>query len=188
MPKGKQGGRRDFVKLLRDRGDYTPFAIQEVWSEKEARKEYSRLRNIVVKRLKRIRETEPEAKVLERWTPESFKSLKDIKDIRDLSHLLSDVAYLVNAKTASLTGRKEIKKQTIEALQEQGIDIDSKDLKRFGDFMTLVRDFASDRLYDSERASTIFSDYKETSDNRELLDMYKEFVRHRRTKPRGARE
>ena len=54
--------------------------------------------------------------------------------------------------------------------------------------MTLVRDFASDRLYDSERASTIFSDYKETSDNRELLDMYKEFVRHRRTKPRGARE
>lgn len=188
MPKGKQGGRREFVKLLRDMGDYTPFAIQEVWSEKEARKEYSRLRNIVVKRLKRIRETEPEAKVLERWKPESFKSLREVRDIRELSHLLSDVAYLVNAKTASLTGRTEIKKQILEALQEQGIDIDSKDLKRYGEFMTLVRDFASDRLYDSERASTIFSEYKETSDNRELLDMYKEFARHRRTKPRGAKE
>lgn len=188
MPKGKQGGRREFVRLLRDRGDYTPFAIQEVWSEKEARKEYSRLRNIVVKRLKRIQEVEPDAKVLNRWAPESFKPLKEVKNIRELSHLLSDVSYLVNAKTASLTGRKEIKKQTIEALQEQGIDIDSKDLKRYGDFMALVREFALDRLYDSERAGTIFSEYKETSNNKELLDMYKEFAKNRRTRPRGARE
>lgn len=188
MPKGKQGGRREFVKLLRDRGDYTPFAIQEVWSEKEARKEYSRLRNIVVKRLKRIQEVEPDAKVLNRWTPESFKSLKEVKNIRELSHLLSDVAYLVNAKSASLTGRREIIKETLEELQKQGLDIEQKDLKKFGSFMELVRDFASNRVYDSERASELFSQYKERFDNTELLKAYKKWTKRRRTKPRGARE
>ena len=188
MPKGKQGGRREFVKLLRDRGDYTPFAIQEVWSEKEARKEYSRLRNIVVKRLKRIRETEPEAKVLERWTPETFKSLKEIKDIRELSHLLSDVAYLVNAKTASLTGRKEITQETIESLKQYGVNIDKSELKDFGFFMELIRDFSRDRIYDSERAAELFNEYHEIADEFELMQAYRLYTKRRRTKPRGAKE
>lgn len=188
MPKGKRGGRRDFVRLDRDRGDYTPFAIQEIWTEREARKEYSRLRNIVVKRLKRIEEVEPEANILKRWQPDAFKTLKEIKNMRELSHLLSDVAYLVNAKTASLKGREQIKKETIEELQKQGLNIDSKNLKEFGDFMELVRDFAQDRIYDSERASELFSEYSETFDKKELLKAYKNWAKHRKQKrPRRAR-
>lgn len=187
MPKGKQGGRRDFVRLVRDRGDYTPFAIQEIWTEKEARKEYSRLRNIVVKRLKRIEEVEPEAHILKRWKPESFKKLKDIKNMRELSHLLSDVAYLVNAKTATLKGIKEIEKETIESLQKQGLDIDKKDLKDFGFFMELIRDFSRDRVYDSERAAELFSEYHDKADEFELMETYKLFTRNRRSRPRRAR-
>ena len=188
MPKGKQGGRRDFVRLERDRGDYTPFAIQEVWTEREARKEYSRLRNIVVKRLKRIEEVEPEAKILKRWHPESFKTLKDIKNIRELSHLLSDVAYLVNAKTASLKGREQMKKEAVEELQKQGLNINTKDLRDFGDFMELVRDFAKDRIYDSERAAELFSEYSERFDKKELLTAYKKWAKRRKQKrPRRVR-
>ncbi len=188
MPKGKQGGRRDFVRLERDRGDYTPFAIQEVWTEKEARKEYSRLRNIVVKRLKRIEEVEPGAKILKRWQPEDFKTLKEIKNTRELSHLLSDVAYLVNAKSASLKGREQIKKEAIEELQKQGLNINTKNLKEFGDFMELVRDFAKDRIYDSERAAELFSDYSESFDKKELLTAYKKWAKRRKQKrPRRVR-
>lgn len=188
MPKGKQGGRREFVRLERDRGDYTPFAIQEIWTEREARKEYSRLRNIVVKRLKRIEEVDPEAKILKRWQPDAFKTLKEIKNMRELSHLLSDVAYLVNAKTASLTGREQMKKEAIEELRKQGLDIDTKNLKEFGDFMELVRDFAKDRIYDSERAAELFSEYSETFDKKELLQAYKKWAKRRKQKrPRRVR-
>lgn len=188
MPKGKQGGRREFVRLERDRGDYTPFAIQEIWTEREARKEYSRLRNIVVKRLKRIEEVDPEAKILKRWQPDAFKTLKEIKNMRELSHLLSDVAYLVNAKTASLTGREQMKKEAIEELRKQGLDIDTKNLKEFGDFMELVRDFAKDRIYDSERAAELFSEYSEKFDKKELLQAYKKWAKRRKQKrPRRVR-
>lgn len=183
MPKGKQGGKREFVKLLRDRGDYTPFAIQEIWEEKEARKEYSRLRNIVVKRLKRIQEVEPDAKILERWKPEDFKKLKDIKSVRELSHMLSDVAYLVNSKTASLTGRHEIAIDEIEKLEKFGIDIkDEKELKEFGNFMDIARDWFKDRIYDSERIATLYSEYKERFNNIELLRAYNKWVKNRKKK------
>lgn len=185
MPKGKQGGKRQIVKLTRDRRDYTPFSIQETMSEKDVRKEYSRLRNVVVKRLKRIQEVEPDAKVLKRWNPEYFKELKSIKNIRELSHLLSDVAYLVNAESASLSGRREIRKQQIKSLEEMGINIKESELKDFGEFMELVRDFAKDRIYDSERASELFSDYSKKFDKKELLLAYKKWAKHRkRTRPR----
>lgn len=183
MPKGKQGGKREFVTLLRDRGDYTPFAIQETWEEKEARKEYSRLRNIVVKRLKRIEEVEPDAKILERWKPEDFKKLKDIKNYRELSHLLSDVAYLVNAKTASLTGRHEIAMEQIENLKGFGINIKSEqELKEFGNFMDIARDWFKDRIYDSERIATLFDQYHEKFNNIELLKAYNKWVKNRKKK------
>lgn len=188
MPKGKQGGRREFVQITRDRGDYTPFAIQETWTEKEARKEYSRLRNIVVKRLKRIKEEDPEAAILKKHDIGKFKTLREIKNVRELSHLLSETAYLVNAKSASLTGRAQIRKKTLEKLQNQGLNIDSSNLKDFGDFMELVGDFASERLYDSERASELFSQYHDQYNNNELLNIYKKWARRRRTKPRGSRK
>lgn len=183
MPKGKQGGKREFVKLQRDRGDYTPFAIQETWAEKEARKEYSRLRNIVVKRLKRIKEVEPDAKILERWKPEDFKKLKDIKNYRELSHMLSDVAYLVNAKSASLTGRHEIAMEQMENLNKFGIDIKSeKELKDFGNFMETARDWLKDRIYDSERISEIYSQYHEKFNNTEMLKAYNKWIKNRKKK------
>ena len=183
MPKGKQGGKREFVKLLRDRGDYTPFAIQEIWEEKEAHKEYSRLRNIVVKRLKRIEEVEPDAKILERWKPEDFKKLKDIKNYRELSHMLSDVAYLVNAKTASLTGRHEIAMEEIEKLKDFGIEIKSEqELKDFGEFMDIARDWFKDRVYDSERIANLYDQYHEKFNNIELLQAYNKWVKNRKKK------
>lgn len=188
MPKGKQGGKREFVQLVRDRGDYTPFSIQETWSKKEARKEYSRLRNIVVKRLKRIQEVEPDAKVLQRWKPEHFKTLKEIKNERELSHLLSDVAYLVNAKSASLKGRQQIREETLEKLEKQGINIDKENLKDFGEYMELIRDFSKDRIYDSERAADIYSEYSDRFSNEEMRKAYKKWAKRRkRTSPRKLR-
>lgn len=189
MPKGKQGGRRDFVRLERDRGDYTPFAIQEIWTEKEARKEYSRLRNIVVKRLKRIEEVEPSAKILRRWNADTFKTLKDIKNMRELSHLLSDVAYLVNAPTASLKGRENIRKRQMEKLKEMGINIKSKEeLGSFGDFMELVKAWAVDRVYDSEHAVMLWQDLHETHSNVNILKEYQAWAfKKARTRPRRTR-
>lgn len=187
MTKGKQGGRREFVQLSRDKGDYTPFAIQENWTEKEARKEYARLRNIVVKRLKRISEKDPNARVLQKYPIERFVIQSEIKDVRTLSHLLSDVAHLVNAKTASLTGIREIEEKTIKTLHEHGFNIEKKDLKEFGEYIELVRDFTSDRIYDSERAEKLFENYHERINNIELTKAYVKWAKRRRTRPRSTR-
>jgi hypothetical protein len=51
-----------------------------------------------------------------------------------------------------------------------------------------VRDFAKDRIYDSERAAELFSEYSETFDKKELLQAYKKWAKHRKQKrPRRAR-
>lgn len=186
MPKGKQGGKRTIAVLARERSEYTPYKIQTQWNESDARKEYSRLRNVVVKRLKRIREKTPNAIIFEKYTPEYFKKLPDIKNFRELSHLLSDVAHALQSKEASLHAISEVEKKARNTLFKNfGVEIKThEEFVNFARFMQLAREWSSDRIYDSERLVEIFDENRGESKTK-LLRVYKKWVKGREKKTRS---
>jgi 23S rRNA G2445 N2-methylase RlmL len=51
-----------------------------------------------------------------------------------------------------------------------------EDLINFGDFMENIRDFASDRIYDSDFAVDLYSEGEKLSEAK-LLKLYKEFLK-----------
>ena len=51
-----------------------------------------------------------------------------------------------------------------------------EDLLNFGKFMEQVRDFASDRIYDSDFAVELYSEGENLS-NQKLLELYQEFLK-----------
>lgn len=83
--------------------------------EKAMRKEYTRLRDIAEKRLKRLKQGEYG------WTKtakkESFKKLKDT-DRRDLPKALSELYKFVHAGTSTISGQRKAEEKTSATLNK----------------------------------------------------------------------
>lgn len=163
--------------LKKSKEDYTPLALELTWNEKEVRQEYSRLRSIYRKRYERLIESEYSDIRLVKERPISrYRPIRDIENNRELYHLLSELATIVNSDL-TVSGLKKREKEKIEHLNDlYGTELKThEDLLNFGKFMEQVRDFASDRIYDSDFAVELYSDGEKMS-NKKLLDLYKEFL------------
>ena len=82
---------------------------------RSAKKEYTRLRDIAEKRIKRMSSTEFSQSKTYKEHRRGFDKLKDI-DPKDLPTALSEVSKFVGAKASSITGQKEIMMKTIGTL------------------------------------------------------------------------
>ena len=100
---------------------YFPDALQSGFSEKELRKEYSRLRDIAQKRLARLRASEFKGTTAVKYNVGRFKKLSDIEDITELSHLLSDAARFLTSQMSTVSGQKEYRRKSVETMQEGGL-------------------------------------------------------------------
>lgn len=85
------------------------------------RSEYTRMRDVAQKRIKRLGEKFPESKLYQQYA-EGFKKLKDI-DPRDFPKVFSELYKFVKSKGSTVTGQKQIKEKTIQTWQEQGLDL-----------------------------------------------------------------
>ena len=106
--------------------NYTVQAL-ESFSEKELRKEYSRMRDTAQKRVKRLQKEFPKAKASQKFVQlrnekgeivkeyVGFRELKDI-DSRDLPKALSELAKFVKAKTSTVTGQRNAQRKTMATL------------------------------------------------------------------------
>lgn len=83
----------------------------------EARREYTRLRDIAQKRIQRMKGTEFERSKAYREHKQGFMKLKDI-DPRDLDKALSEVSKFVEAKGSSVTGQRQKQTKTIKTINE----------------------------------------------------------------------
>lgn len=79
------------------------------------RKEYSRLRDIAEKRIKRLKGTEFEETKTFKSHQNGFEKLKNI-DPRDIPKAFSELSKFIEATGSSATGQKKIQKQTMERL------------------------------------------------------------------------
>ena len=165
--------------LIRTKDDYTPLALELTWDIKDVRKEYSRLRSIWRKRYERLLKSDYKDINLVKDRPiQRYKQLKDIASDREIYHLLSELATIIASDRTSVTGLKKLEKEQMEHINDvYGTKLKThEDLLNFGRFMEHLRDFASDRIYDSDFAVELYSEGEKISTGK-MLDLYKEFLK-----------
>lgn len=165
--------------LIRTKDDYTPLALELTWDMKDVRKEYSRLRSIWRKRYERLLKSDyNDIKLVEDRPIQRYKQLKDITSDRELYHLLSELATITASNRSTIIGLKQREKEQMKDLNKKyGAKLKThEDLMNFGDFMENIRDFASDRIYDSDFAVDLYSEGEKLSEAK-LLKLYKEFLK-----------
>lgn len=165
--------------LLRSKDDYTPLALELTWDMKDVRKEYSRLRSIWRKRYERLLKSDYKDINLVKDRPiQRYKQLKDITSDREIYHLLSELATIIESDRTTVTGLKKQEKEQMQHINDvYGTELKThEDLLNFGRFMEQLRDFASDRIYDSDFAVELYSDGEKLSTGK-MLELYKEFLK-----------
>lgn len=165
--------------LLRSKDDYTPLALELTWDMKDVRKEYSRLRSIWRKRYERLLKSDYKDINLVTDRPiQRYKQLKDITSDREIYHLLSELATIIASDRTTVTGLKKQEKEQMKHINDvYGTELKThEDLLNFGRFMEKLRDFASDRIYDSDLAVDLYSDGEKLSTGK-MLELYKEFLK-----------
>lgn len=165
--------------LIRTKDDYTPLALELTWDMKDVRKEYSRLRSIWRKRYERLLKSDYKDINLVTDRPiQRYKQLKDITSDRELYHLLSELATIIGSDRTTVTGlKKREKEQMVHINDVYGTELKThEDFLNFGRFMEQLRDFASDRIYDSDFAVDLYSDGEKLSTGK-MLELYKEFLK-----------
>lgn len=88
------------------------------------RAEYTRMRDVAQKRIKRLEKQFPESKVFLSHQ-KGFPKLKEM-DPRDFPKAFADLAKFIKAKGSTVTGQKEIKEKTIKTWQDQGLNLNQK--------------------------------------------------------------
>lgn len=177
----KKGGARPRAKLKYDSNIYTPDGLQSL-SNEEVRQEYSRLRAIANKRVKRLAGSEWDFTETYKRNRFGFKSLKSIKSERELYHELSDLARFVNSKRSSIRGLQQQRSQTIQTLKDRGYKgINTSNFKNFIDFMEQARIVNLDKQYTSERVAEEFASFEQQDISQEdLFKAIEEFNKNRK--------
>lgn len=147
-----------------DVGWYTPSEIKAKLEaggdlEREVRKEYTRLRDISQKRLKRLAAagyTDTEAY---KKNVKHYPKLASIKTKSELAQRLSDLSRFVGSSQSTVRGIKERERKVLEKLHENEYDfVNESNLRDFGEFMELYRNEMMDSAgYDSGDAAELYS-------------------------------
>ena len=129
---------------------YTPAGLANI-PLSEQKKEYSRLRAIVNKRLQRIGETEfSRTEFYKQLTGRyAFKPLKELNEIQ-LRYMLSGLVRAAMNPEGTLTGMKEKRKKDIENFHDTGLTfVNEKNYLQFIEFLQEARARGYDKIYDS---------------------------------------
>jgi len=144
---GSKARSSDVFNYLLPEEDINPSLIyNENYSDKLLRQEYTRLRDIAQKRMKRMI-GKPEALETVNQLQGGFPTIKQLKqsatspdDLRQkLVYQLQQEKRFLTAKRGSLSGIRNVNKQTIESLQKRGIPVKKEDLYEYGKFMEMMR-------------------------------------------------
>ena len=181
MPRYAGGSGRSAVSFKWQREEYTPTGLQGVPTQ-EINKEYSRLRDIAMKRLARLEKSvnseefgdmKHARNFLNYYAPR-FKKLEDIKSPKQLRRALSDLRYYLESPFGSVAGYKDVRRKQIQTLHEHGIKwINTQNLSEFQDFMEWIKsDMMSAVLYAPEDAKFYKEQKKKGLSGDEIKEEY----------------
>lgn len=110
---------REIKRNLGNHDSYNPVTLSRNYSEDELRVEYKRMRENLRKNIERIKKSGqfPEAQIIK--TYESFGAAGRY-DKYQLAMKLSNLESVLSANTATLTGLKAQREETIETLHDRG--------------------------------------------------------------------
>ena len=132
---------------------------RQEFSLKDARAEYSRLRKIAEKRLKRMAESPYGAGNIYRKYKDAFAPLPRNATEERVRKKLYEVASFTEKKQGSISGIREVEQKQIATLQERGYDwIDKSNIQTFNDYMARVMKFTAGQRLDSDRVVEMVHD------------------------------
>lgn len=162
------------------------------WSIRDLKKEYTKLRNQFQKQIGRLAAVDQSQKV-QSFLPGGYKFQRKIKDIENLrgrknwsekairedwARRVSELQQLTKARSLSLSGRKAIRKDTIQALKEQGYEnINNSNFDKFVNFMNYAKRNGVLDEYNSETVAESFDQWLSGGilDNEELSIIIQEW-------------
>ena len=135
------------------------------------RAEYTRMRDVAQKRIKRLGKQFPESKTYQTHA-KGFAKLKEL-DPRDFPKAFAELAKFVKAKSSTVTGQKQIKEKTIKTWQDQGLNLNSKNYDKVIKILETMR--KQKIVYGSDKAvelaeSMLYLDDQQTNEWLEHLE------------------
>ena len=137
--------------------DITPLEILDTMTEKEMRKEYSRLRKVASGRLRTLENSEW-GKHIVTWRDYvgEFPAGRG-RSKAEIAHRLSTAYYFLSLKTSTVSGIREIRDKFLETMHDSGYTwINNDNYYDFIEFMDTVKSYYDTVTYDSDRAVDVF--------------------------------
>lgn len=137
---------------------YYPEALKSgVLTREEMRAEYSKLRAIANRRLQALGNSEFSSSQSYLRNRNKFSPLSEITTERELIMKLYEVKKFTSARSGSVSGLRDIQRQTLETAQERGLTfLNKNNIAAFGQFMEEARQKGYSKIYGSERIAELF--------------------------------
>lgn len=117
-------------------------AYTKNWTDRRVRQWYAEKRKIIQKRIKRIQESAEYMHSAELQNiveaGSQFLAARETSTKEMRQKLLPMAAFIAN-KHSTISGYRKTMKNAAATLQSHGINVEAKDLKNFGNFMTLAK-------------------------------------------------
>ena len=113
------------------------------------KREYTQMRDIAQKRIKRMSESEFASSKTYLSHQKGFAKIKEL-DMKDFAKAFSELSKFVNAKGSTVTGQKHIRYKTIRTWQQQGLNLNKQNYNRTMQIMDEMR--KRKILYGSDKA------------------------------------
>ena len=124
--------------------------------QNEIKKEYTRLRDILNKRIQRINKSDFAGQGIAGQFPQGLPKLAEIAP-EDLPYLLQQAATALNSRSGSLKGLQIRQSETVQSLRERGYtNIDESNIRQFARFMDEARDRGLEKIYGSDTIATMY--------------------------------
>ena len=140
------------------------------------RAEYTRMRDVAQKRIKRLGKQFPESKAYQSHK-QGFAKLKEL-DPRDFPKAFAELAKFVRAKGSTVTGQKQIKEKTIKTWQDQGLNLNSKNYDKT---IKILEEMRKQKIvYGSDKAVELADSMLDLDDQQtnEWLDHLETLLQH----------
>ena len=160
--------------------NYEPANSAFVFTPKEARAEYARLRKIANRRLERLGASEfANSRTYQNWSS-GFEALPPDAPERDIRKALYDVGRFVNLRTSSVSGSRAARDEFVRTMNERGYDfVNKSNAQEFGEFMRDVKTHKTYKGYDSERVAMLFGKLKEKRiDTKDAAEYFEYWMKH----------
>lgn len=140
---------------------YEPSLSRAMFSDKEAKKEYTRLRRAANRRIESLQKSGYESSAIMRRYGKGFESSRGLSP-EAIREKLGEAAAFLSRKTSTVRGQKAALSSFVETMREKGYDfINKKNAAQFGRFMEAAKKHYGNIKAYSEQILEMFEDLVE---------------------------